>query len=601
MKNKNFIFQTWERLTGQQNVNPIQGQTFKQVKPVWKIKSFKLFYIFLILVVLSLVSIWGLQEIRAQTKVIKFEFPIQLPATTAPTVPVEGMMYYDSGDSKFHYYTGSSWLELTSSATDTTCGASGICTTVYQGGSTLDSLYVSRNAWTDIDNYPTACSSGNFVRGIGDTLTCAADDDTPDSDAEVPDNLTISASGSVADGALSGSVSLLGTAIEKGEIANSGTLSFDWADSEISNTITASNYLLLTGGTLSGALSIQSSLGIDLELAVLGTGDSYFIGDVGIGVTNPVQKFDVIGNANIDKLWVDNGRYTTYTWAGAALTTPSIEIVDDDVNTPGTYPTLVFHDYGYGGPQFRFDGANKILYLEDWDNADRIDYLSLDGKFDNYLGLLVEGNVGIGLTNPTYKLDVAGTGRFTGDLTVSGASTNFRNAILAVDGSGSGINADLLDGYGASTTRNSANTIPVRNSSGYLNLGWINTTSGSAGTSTPTRIYGSYDDYIRYYTPANFANVMSSSFASYFVQTDGSNVAYVKTPNNYTGDLRAIVNAGVYFTEAASGHTNGPGCIGAFLQLGDAGGQDVRFQFFGSSDGNNLWFQIHWGFNTWRG
>jgi len=78
------------------------------------------------------------------------------------------------------------------------------------------------------------------------------------------------------------------------------------------------------------------------------------------------------------------------------------------------------------------------------------------------------------------------------------------------DGSGSGLDADLVDGYHVSTTRNAANTVPVRDGNGYLQLGWINTTSGSAGTNAPDRIYGSYDTYIRYYTPANFATVMAS-------------------------------------------------------------------------------------------
>lgn len=76
------------------------------------------------------------------------------------------------------------------------------------------------------------------------------------------------------------------------------------------------------------------------------------------------------------------------------------------------------------------------------------------------------------------------------------------------DGSGSGLAADTLEGYHLSTTANSANTVPVRNANGYLNLGWINTTSGDNGTTTPTRIYASNDGYIRYYSLANFKTVL---------------------------------------------------------------------------------------------
>ncbi|MFH0860705.1 MAG: hypothetical protein V1921_05845 [Candidatus Altiarchaeota archaeon] len=43
----------------------------------------------------------------------------------------------------------------------------------YQGGTALDSLYVSRDAWTDIDSYPTACTN-QFVTGLADTLSCAS-------------------------------------------------------------------------------------------------------------------------------------------------------------------------------------------------------------------------------------------------------------------------------------------------------------------------------------------------------------------------------------------------------------------------------------------
>lgn len=50
---------------------------------------------------------------------------------------------------------------------------------------------------------------------------------------------------------------------------------------------------------------------------------------------------------------------------------------------------------------------------------------------------------------------------------------------------------------------NGANKIVRTDASGYLQTGWINTTSGDMGTTAATRIYCSYDGYIRYKTPAN--------------------------------------------------------------------------------------------------
>lgn len=37
--------------------------------------------------------------------------------------------------------------------------------------------YVNRSLWTTIDNYPSACTTGNLVLGIGDSLTCVPDEE----------------------------------------------------------------------------------------------------------------------------------------------------------------------------------------------------------------------------------------------------------------------------------------------------------------------------------------------------------------------------------------------------------------------------------------
>jgi len=79
------------------------------------------------------------------------------------------------------------------------------------------------------------------------------------------------------------------------------------------------------------------------------------------------------------------------------------------------------------------------------------------------------------------------------------------------DGSGSGLDADTLDGYQLSTSRDAANTVPVRDGNGYLNLGWINTTSGEH-TGSITKIYASPDDYIRYITPATFRSQVTDGY-----------------------------------------------------------------------------------------
>ncbi|MEX0877780.1 MAG: tail fiber domain-containing protein, partial [Candidatus Spechtbacterales bacterium] len=108
-----------------------------------------------------------------------------------------------------------------------------------------------------------------------------------------------------------------------GELAGTGTLGFTWGDSEISDTITASNYLPLAGGTLTGALTIQGSDDTDalsihegatnrFSIRVRGTGTdlaSFFVrgaqvmtleegGNVGIGRMSSTNKLEVEGAAS---------------------------------------------------------------------------------------------------------------------------------------------------------------------------------------------------------------------------------------------------------------------------------------------------------------
>lgn len=45
--------------------------------------------------------------------------------------------------------------------------------TTYTTAASSTATYVKRADWTTIDNYPSACSGGQYVSAIGDTLTCA--------------------------------------------------------------------------------------------------------------------------------------------------------------------------------------------------------------------------------------------------------------------------------------------------------------------------------------------------------------------------------------------------------------------------------------------
>jgi len=86
------------------------------------------------------------------------------------------------------------------------------------------------------------------------------------------------------------------------------------------------------------------------------------------------------------------------------------------VNASST-PTLIFHSYGSGGPQFRLaaDGSN-ILHLESAGANSARNPNPYGGGQNSYFKKLhidgelsVDKNVGIGVANPQNKLDVNGT------------------------------------------------------------------------------------------------------------------------------------------------------------------------------------------------
>jgi len=172
------------------------------------------------------------------------------------------------------------------------------------------------------------------------------------------------------------------------------------------------------------------------------------------------------------------------------------------------------------------------------------------------------------------------------------------------DGSGSGLDADSLRGY-IPTEGASANSIVKRDGNGhiygnYILASYFNASAGNSENPTIGQIWtqSTGDNYLRKSTPAHFASQMSQ----YLVQTDGSNPAFIKVPSNYTGDLNSIVNAGVYFTEGTGAISNNPfGTSGSFLQFGDAGGSDVRLQFYAKSSLDRIAFRNQWGNGNWGG
>jgi len=154
------------------------------------------------------------------------------------------------------------------------------------------------------------------------------------------------------------------------------------------------------------------------------------------------------------------------------------------------------------------------------------------------------------------------------------------------DGAGSGLDADLVDGLDVHTGRNdNANKIVRTDSNGYIQAGWINTTSGDNGTTAIDRVYASQDGYIRYYTPANFRTVLD-------VPTRGGSGASGNWAINVTGNAATSTLA----TKASTLSQGGGNGTGMTFNWSGQSGQPTWL--WGSNDGTNIYVWNPSNFNV---
>lgn len=141
--------------------------------------------------------------------------------------------------------------------------------------------------------------------------------------------------------------------------------------------------------------------------------------NVGIGTNTPVYKLEVVGTTRVHRLLVGDS-------------TDSSRMISmlDSLLSSGSSKFLTL-----GKANSQYNQA-EISYYHTADNSDN-NKLSLGFYGAVIMTLLANGNVGIGTTSPTYKLDISGSGRFNGSsaeiVTVSSSNVD---ALLAINNSG---------------------------------------------------------------------------------------------------------------------------------------------------------------------
>ena len=133
----------------------------------------------------------------------------------------------------------------------------------------------------------------------------------------------------------------------------------------------------------------------------------------------------------------------------------------------------------------------------------------------------------------------------------------------ANDGSGSGLDADLLDGYHVETggRNNNADRVVKTDSNGYLLTGWINTTSGDNSSAIPNRMYCSDDGYLRYVDLASFRSFMNVTAKTGYQgreQSTSDTNYWVGTMGWSNNNLNTVMNYGSGHIEGWSTPANAP-------------------------------------------
>lgn len=242
-----------------------------------------------------------------------------------------------------------------------------------------------------------------------------------------------------------------------------------WAFTNANNMAAMPRFALLRGNAnnVVPTLGNNGSLGTNTLLTCFWTkdGDFYNSGSVGIGTETPTTKLHVYGNNAV-------GSLSNLAAQFSATGTGGLGIGDEN----GVDPYI------------------GLLVATD-------DFHIKTGGNNNRVTVQADGNVGIGITNPGYKLYVNGTAFFGGNVTLAGDSTSrfYFGSKLAIEGQLTNNNLDLGENFANIRMRSSSDVFPTNS----VNLG-----TSSSRWST---IYGAAGNFSGTVTATTFSGTLSGT------------------------------------------------------------------------------------------
>jgi hypothetical protein len=313
-----------------------------------------------------------------------------------------------------------------------------------------------------------------------------------------------------------------------------------------------SAFLVLAGSSSEGRITVSSYGGFQPMTFYTGGSERMRItsgGNVGIGTTSPSGRFEVAGGSG-------SSGVQSYFSANAGFTAPAA----GNAAFPGGAKIILWNDTGT--PQkasIGMDGSADIWFNNAGGQAGAgFTFYTGDGGSaspEARLKIAKGGNVGIGTTNPGYKLETIGNARISGKLSIgttyNGFAANIEGVVYIINGS-----AWVNDGYGyanASATStgmfpDSGNNITFKNNNSTAM--YINSSRNiGIGTTSPNAIL----------------DVYTSQGGSTIAATHGTGGAYPKasgisfgatstglTVSNNGGTTTFTGGAGIYASNGAA-------------------------------------------------